>query len=102
MPGTPGGSHMQGPQGGPQMHHQDFHHPSPQHGHMGMHSSPTKMHPTGGASGGSTGHHGHSGAPFHWSHGADMPMGAASGARGENMPIDSSGLYCNFSLEAAK
>ena len=49
MPGTPG-SHLQGPQSGQSMHHQDFHYPSPQHGHMGMggmHSSPTKMHSAG-------------------------------------------------------
>ena len=74
-------------------HHPDFHHPSPQHGHMGMagmHSSPTKMHPAGGTQG----HHGHqAGAPYHWSHGAEMPIpGAAGGSRGENMPLDTSGM----------
>ena len=94
MPGTPGSSHLQGPTSGSQMHHPDFHHPSPQHGHMGMagmHSSPTKMHPAGGTQG----HHGHqAGAPFHWSHGAEMPIpGAAGGSRGENMPLDSSGMH---------
>ena len=94
IPGTPGSSHLQGPTSGSQMHHPDFHHPSPQHGHMGMagmHSSPTKMHPAGGTQG----HHGHqAGAPFHWSHGAEMPIpGAAGGSRGENMPLDSSGMY---------
>ena len=95
MPGTPG-SHLQGPQSGQPMHHQDFHHPSPQHGHMGMggmHSSPTKMHPTG--AGQAQGHHGHLGGQFHWQHGQDMPMGAtAGGTRGENMPLDtSSGMH---------
>lgn len=94
MPGTPGSSHIQGPTSGSQMHHPDFHHPSPQHGHMGMagmHSSPTKMHPAGGTQG----HHGHqAGAPYHWSHGAEMPIpGAAGGSRGENMPLDSSGMH---------
>ena len=91
MPGTPGG-HMQGPPSGAPMHHPDFHHPSPQGHHMGMggmHSSPTKVHPTGA----SHHHSGGPGGPFHWPHGGEMPMGAAGGARGENMPLDPAGIY---------
>jgi len=91
MPGTPGG-HMQGPPSGAPMHHPDFHHPSPQGHHMGMggmHSSPTKVHPTGA----SHHHSGGPGGPFHWPHGGEMPMGAAGGARGENMPLDPAGMH---------
>merc|ERR1719221_164509 len=57
-----------------------------------MHSSPTKMHSAG--AGQAPGHHGHSGGQFHWQHGQEMPMGAAAGgARGENMPLDPSGMH---------